>query len=410
RRSSTPAGGRKKGDSRLLNQNVVVQASPSGKNNALTNERRVATPKCHMVPFATSTGGGYVIDRFRGDKPGTWFPCARNNNFYTCANTHADETANLYLFFPVLSLHNLNFARGVLQLISHNLRSSPKDRVKLLDYFPHLERTSSANRGYPCLAVCLRSGSDFRIFGRDGKTEIEPGREKAKDNGILFITHMDPDMMSIRSAQVIRYWDWIGTWPRRNKPFNAMIEGLIQHLRARSRGWFKAGVAETPAYFNACMANENPPSYVRPVSGLIDIAKPNLRPPPARGLVAPNTRAINPALLDAYYYPCWPGRVTPQQKRMLNHRDKVIKAMEDEPPSPPASDSSSDSDDPDNAAPTNIATISAGSDSEEDEEDYDRMYELEFGRNDSDAEYGEENEVAAMVLIPPSAPDSDSDD
>ncbi|KIY65543.1 hypothetical protein CYLTODRAFT_492241 [Cylindrobasidium torrendii FP15055 ss-10] len=406
RRPNTPLGGRTKTSNyRLPNREFVIEASPNGKNDQLTNDRRLETQKLHMVPFATSTAAGFVIDRHRGQPPGTWFPCGRNNNFFASPNLHSEESKNLWLFFSLLSLHNLNFASGIIELIAHNLANSPKDRVKYTDYFPHLERTSNTNRGYPCLAVCVKSGSGFRIFGRDGKTEIDPGREKLKDNGILFISHLDPDQMTIRTAQVIHYWDWIGTWPKRDKPFNAMINRLIRSVRSGTVGCFQPGVGETLAYYDARIANKNPPSYIDPVTQLTEIAKPTRRSPPSPGPITPPTvLAYKPGVLDLFYYATDPDGITPDQEAMEKRRLKVLKAMEDEAASPPVYESSSD-DDSDNAAPTNTATTPAAS---EPEGDADHMYEFDFGgRSDLDTEeYDEESEVEAMVLVP----SSDSDD
>ncbi|KIY64681.1 hypothetical protein CYLTODRAFT_413165 [Cylindrobasidium torrendii FP15055 ss-10] len=374
RRPNTPPGGRSQKTPRLSNYEVVLEASPNGANDMLTNNRRDPTHKCHMTPYGTSTTAGYVIDSLRGQEPGTWSPCGRNNNFFASVSMHAEETANKRLYFIVASMHNLNFAEGILDLVEHNIgASSPKDWVKFTDYYPPLERTSNENRGYVCLAVCLTSATDFRIFRGDGKTEIKPGEPKPKDNGILFVTQLDPLMASIRSAQVIRFWEWVGCWPRRDSKFNPLIQNLINVLSRRSKGWFKRGVGVTPAFYKACMSNKNPTPYIHPITGLVGIAKNNVSVTPVRGRIPPNTRSVRPGLLEAYYYPTRPDRITRAEARAEKNRLAKRRAIKEAQslPSPCASDVS---DDDGGGAPTQTATPQAvanpnDGENEEDERD-----------------------------------------
>ncbi|KIY61691.1 hypothetical protein CYLTODRAFT_495121 [Cylindrobasidium torrendii FP15055 ss-10] len=411
RRPNTPDGGRERKSGRLANEEAVVEASPYGKNDHFTNDRRIASEKCHTMGYGTSANAGLVIDHCKGNKPGTWFPCGRNNNFYASSCTHTEETKKEWLLFNLCSVRNLNFPEGIFELVNHNLDASPKDQVKFTDYFPHLERTVDANRGYPCLAVCLRSGSDFRVFHIDGKTQINPGQAKPKDNGIIFLSHLDPYEMTARTAQVIRYWDWIGVWPRRDTPFNRMIQGLIIAVRRGTPRWFMQGAGQTLAYWKASMANKNPARYIQPVTGLIDSVKPTTSLPSPSRRPSPLSTRPRPGLLDCYYYPTWPDRISREEESKKVYRSNKRDAIQNAPPSPPAYNPFDDDDDNGAAPPTDTATTPAASDFEEDEDRTDAGRSgLGSGEFDEFDESDEEAEVEAMVAVPSSDSDSTPDD
>ncbi|KIY68680.1 hypothetical protein CYLTODRAFT_453343 [Cylindrobasidium torrendii FP15055 ss-10] len=318
-RSTTPDQGRVKGWPRRENEEDVVKASIFGKNDHFTNAIDL-TDKCHLLPYALETAEGYRVGHCRGHPPGTFCPCSRVNNLMAIPLWNKEDSLHYWLLVPIISPLNIRIPDGIFELVDYNLKVTPDKRVNILDYYPNLV----APRGYYFLAIPLSRGSDFHLI-RPDEEEISAGTRKPRENGLVIVSHLDIELAIHYSAMKIRHWDNIersgGHWPKQ-KPFNQMINAIIDTIRSKTDLWLQPGVGETPEFWNASIQGKKPQPKVSRVTGLVKIHTPRIQAS-VNTIAAPlnrrPTRNTNSTqIVDGLFDPDHPDRRDPQIAKSMS--------------------------------------------------------------------------------------------